>query len=56
MYIAFSSSAACSDEEGTETSNLKSLVENGEIDGYTHYEGSNLYIDDISLHIKILTT
>ena len=49
MYIAFSSSAACSDEEGTETSNLKSLVENGEIDGYTHYEGSNLYIDDISL-------
>ena len=39
----------CSGDESEETNNLKSLVENGEVDGYTHYEGSNLYIDNVEL-------
>lgn len=49
MYIVFSSSQGCSDRENDETANLKSLVDNVETDGYTHYEGSNLYIDDVEL-------
>lgn len=49
ICVLFSSSSNCSDNESEETNNLKSLVENGEVDGYTHYEGSNLYIDNVEL-------
>lgn len=49
IRLVFSSSSSCSDAETTETSNLKNLVEKGNIDGYTHYEGSNLYIDNVTL-------
>lgn len=48
-YIVFSSSSKCSEIETEETSNLKSYVSNVETDGYTHYEGSNLYIDNVQL-------
>lgn len=49
ISLVFSSSSKCSDNESTETSNLKSMVTNGKVDGYTHYEGSNLYIDNVTL-------
>lgn len=49
ISIVFSSSSKCSDNESEETANLKSMVVNGEVDGYTHYEGSNLYIDNVEL-------
>lgn len=49
ICVLFSSSSNCSGDESEETNNLKSLVENGEVDGYTHYEGSNLYIDNVEL-------
>ncbi|WP_455639407.1 DUF4493 domain-containing protein [Parabacteroides sp.] len=49
ISLVFSSSSNCSDLESTETSNLKGMVKNGEVDGYTHYEGSNLYIDNVTL-------
>lgn len=49
ISIVFSSSSNCSDDESEEKTNLKSMVVNGEVDGYTHYEGSNLYIDDVTL-------
>lgn len=49
ISLIFSSSSNCSDSESEETSNLKDLVVNGEVDGYTHYEGSNLYIDNVTL-------
>ena len=49
ISLVFSSSSNCSDLESTETSNLKDMVKNGEVDGYTHYEGSNLYIDNVTL-------
>lgn len=50
MYIVFSSSMECSDDESTETNNLKSYLNLGtETDGYTHHEGSNLYIDNVEL-------
>lgn len=50
MYVAFSSSVQCSDDEGEETSSLKPLLNlGGEVDGYTHHEGSNLYIDNVEL-------
>ncbi|MCH5328083.1 MAG: DUF4493 domain-containing protein [Coprobacter sp.] len=51
MYVVFVSSADCSDNEATETSNLKDakLTKEGSIGGYTHYEGSNMYVDDISV-------
>ena len=48
-YIVFSSSSRCSEIESEETSNLKSYVSNVETGGYTHYEGSNLYIDNVQL-------
>lgn len=49
ISLIFSSSSNCSDSEVAETLNLKDLVVNGEVDGYTHYEGSNLYIDNVTL-------
>lgn len=49
FYIVFSSSANCSDTESVETGNLKNLVADSSADGYTHHEGSNLYIDDIQI-------
>lgn len=50
MYIVFSSSAGCSDNESDETNNLKSYLNLGtEVDGYTHHEGSNLYLDNVEL-------
>lgn len=49
ISLIFSSSSNCSDSQSEETSNLKDLVVNGEVDGYTHYEGSNLYIDNVTL-------
>ena len=50
MYIVFSSSADCSENESIETENLKNFIEMAvETDGYTHHEGSNLYIDNIQL-------
>ncbi len=49
FYVVFSSSSRCSDNESVETNNLKPYVENGEVDGYTHYEGSNFYIDNVEL-------
>ena len=49
ISLIFSSSSNCSDSQSEETSNLKALVVNGEVDGYTHYEGSNLYIDNVTL-------
>lgn len=50
MYIVFSSSAGCSDNESEETNNLKSYLNLGtEVDGFTHHEGSNLYIDNVEL-------
>jgi hypothetical protein len=44
MYILFSSSAKYSDDESTETTNLKGMVSNG-----NYHTGSVLTIDDISL-------
>ena len=50
MYIVFSSSANCSENESTESDKLKELLDKGtEVDGYTHHEGSNLYIDEVEL-------
>lgn len=50
MYIVFSSSAKCSDNERDESDQLKSYLNLGtEVDGYTHHEGSNLYIDNVEL-------
>lgn len=50
MYIVFSSSAGCSDNESEETKNLKPYLNLGtEVGGYTHHEGSNLYIDNVEL-------
>lgn len=50
MYIVFSSSADCSEDESVESDNLAGFIEKGiETDGYTHHEGSNLYIDNIQL-------
>lgn len=49
ISLVFSSSSKCSDNESTETSNLKSMVTLGDVDGYKHYEGSNLYIDNVTL-------
>lgn len=44
MYIVFSSSAACSENEGTETSNLGGMVSEGD-----YHHGSVLVIDDVEL-------
>ncbi len=50
FYVVFSSSSKCSDNESDETNNLKSYLNKGtETDGYTHHEGSNLYIDNVEL-------
>lgn len=50
IYVLFSSSANYSENEETETNNLKSYLDLGtEKDGYTHHEGSNLYIDNVEL-------
>ena len=50
MHIVFSSSAYCSDNESEESNNLKNYIDlGGEVDGYTHHEGSNLYIDNVEL-------
>ena len=44
MYVVFSSSAACSENEGDETNNLK-----GKVTGGDYHNGSVLVIDDVSL-------
>lgn len=44
MYVVFSSSSACSENESEETKNLKGKVSNGD-----YHNGSVLTIDDISL-------
>lgn len=44
MYVVFSSSAACSENESDETDNLK-----GKVSGGDYHNGSVLTIDDISL-------
>lgn len=50
FYVVFSSSSKCSDNESDETNNLTSYLNKGtETDGYTHHEGSNLYIDNVEL-------
>lgn len=50
IYVVFSSSSKCSEREDVETDNLKPYLNLGtEVDGYTHHEGSNLYIDNVEL-------
>ena len=50
IYIVFSSSAGAAETDEQETANLKGLLNLGtEVDGYTHHEGSNLYIDNVEL-------
>ena len=44
MYIVFSSSSACSDQESEETTNLKGFVSEG-----NYHNGSVLVIDDVTL-------